>query len=92
MLREAIENWVSLRVMALQGCEVTLDPTTLSLPPPAVVPQPGNGTPRTVALLSLFDGTGMVRVGMEDLLRLVDARAALVASGFSELNRTLAHA
>eukprot|EP00974_Lingulodinium_polyedra_P080137 7762782-Lingulodinium_polyedra.AAC.1 len=34
----------------------------------------------------------MVRVGMKDLLRLVDARAALVANGLSELNRTLAHA
>eukprot|EP00974_Lingulodinium_polyedra_P021157 2043478-Lingulodinium_polyedra.AAC.1 len=63
--------------MALQGREVTLDPTALSLPPPAIVPQSGNGASRTVGLLSLFDGTGMVRVGMEDLLRLVDARAAL---------------
>eukprot|EP00974_Lingulodinium_polyedra_P115580 11155886-Lingulodinium_polyedra.AAC.1 len=78
--------------MAPQGCEVTLDPRALSLPPPANVPEADSGTSRTVALLSLFDGTGMVRVGMEDLLRLVDARAVLVASGFSELNRTLAHA
>eukprot|EP00974_Lingulodinium_polyedra_P123870 11188381-Lingulodinium_polyedra.AAC.1 len=47
MLREAIENWVSPRVVALQGCEVTLDPTTLSLPPPANMPQAGDGASRT---------------------------------------------
>eukprot|EP00974_Lingulodinium_polyedra_P012630 1222722-Lingulodinium_polyedra.AAC.1 len=34
----------------------------------------------------------MARVGMEDLLRLLHARASLVASGFSEINRTLARA
>eukprot|EP00974_Lingulodinium_polyedra_P075083 7275637-Lingulodinium_polyedra.AAC.1 len=59
MLREAIENWVSLRVMALQGREVTLDPTALSLPAPANAPRVAGGAPRAVALLSLFDGTGM---------------------------------
>eukprot|EP00974_Lingulodinium_polyedra_P031226 3004353-Lingulodinium_polyedra.AAC.1 len=61
MLREAIENWVPLRAMALQGCEVTLDPTALSAPAPVQCPRALGGSARAIALLSLFDGTGMVR-------------------------------
>eukprot|EP00974_Lingulodinium_polyedra_P066694 6456040-Lingulodinium_polyedra.AAC.1 len=45
-------------------------------------------TPRTIALLSMFDGTGMVRLGLDDLLRRIDATGALVASGFAELDPT----
>eukprot|EP00974_Lingulodinium_polyedra_P028075 2711890-Lingulodinium_polyedra.AAC.1 len=59
MLREAIENWVSLRVMVLQGREVTLDPTALSLPALAIAPRVASGAPRAVALLSLLNGMGM---------------------------------
>eukprot|EP00974_Lingulodinium_polyedra_P044518 4270331-Lingulodinium_polyedra.AAC.1 len=59
MLREAIEKWVSLRAMTLQGSEVTLDPSALSPPTPAGAPRADGGASRTVALLSLFDGTGM---------------------------------
>eukprot|EP00974_Lingulodinium_polyedra_P056708 5454774-Lingulodinium_polyedra.AAC.1 len=46
--------------------------------------------PRAIALLSLFDGTGIMRLGLDDLLWRIGATGALVASGFAELDPALA--
>ena len=97
MVREAVENWVSLGVMGMEHGRVMIvpgsvctPPVTASLPPPATGAQvPG---PRPVALLSLFDGTGMARLGLDDLLRMAGAPQALVCSAFAELDDELATA
>eukprot|EP00974_Lingulodinium_polyedra_P044521 4270648-Lingulodinium_polyedra.AAC.1 len=46
--------------------------------------------PRAIALRSRFDGTGMMRLGLDDLLRRINATGALVANGFAELDPALA--
>eukprot|EP00974_Lingulodinium_polyedra_P058858 5665961-Lingulodinium_polyedra.AAC.1 len=55
MMQEAIENWVSLQVMALDGRDITLDLTHLAQPELAIPTQPMAAAPRAIALLSLFD-------------------------------------
>eukprot|EP00974_Lingulodinium_polyedra_P053169 5110321-Lingulodinium_polyedra.AAC.1 len=45
-----------------------------------------------MVLLSLFDGTGMVRVGVDDMLRRLGAPMVLRASYFAEINSGLANA
>eukprot|EP00974_Lingulodinium_polyedra_P050635 4870373-Lingulodinium_polyedra.AAC.1 len=45
-----------------------------------------------MVLLSLFDGTGMVRVGVDDMLRQLGAPTILRASYFAEINSDLGNA
>eukprot|EP00974_Lingulodinium_polyedra_P070345 6806808-Lingulodinium_polyedra.AAC.1 len=45
-----------------------------------------------IVLLSLFDGSGMARVGLDDLLRRLQIPDALRASWFAEIDNTLATA
>eukprot|EP00974_Lingulodinium_polyedra_P132544 11222188-Lingulodinium_polyedra.AAC.1 len=47
---------------------------------------------RSIVLLSLFDGIGMVRVGVDDMLRQLGAPAVLRASYFVELRSDLGNA
>eukprot|EP00974_Lingulodinium_polyedra_P095240 9228233-Lingulodinium_polyedra.AAC.1 len=51
----------------------------------------GPGRPEMV-LLSLFDGSGMARVGLDDLLRRLRIPDALRASWFAEVDNILATA
>ena len=93
MVVEAAENWESLglaRVDRAAG-RLWIDGAAVrelederprwaamrSSPPP-----PGASPRGQVALLSLFDGTGMARPGMDDLLRMAGAPRALVSSAF----------
>eukprot|EP00974_Lingulodinium_polyedra_P114666 11103923-Lingulodinium_polyedra.AAC.1 len=45
-----------------------------------------------MVLLSLFDGTGMARVGVDDLPRTLGAPNVLLASFYVEINSTLSGA
>eukprot|EP00974_Lingulodinium_polyedra_P064044 6186160-Lingulodinium_polyedra.AAC.1 len=45
-----------------------------------------------MVLLSLFDGTGMARVGVDDLLRTLGAPNILCASFYVEINSTFSRA
>eukprot|EP00974_Lingulodinium_polyedra_P075065 7274128-Lingulodinium_polyedra.AAC.1 len=45
-----------------------------------------------MVLLSLFDGSGMARVGLDDLLRRLRIPDALRASWFAEMDNNLATA
>eukprot|EP00974_Lingulodinium_polyedra_P013273 1287674-Lingulodinium_polyedra.AAC.1 len=54
--------------------------------------RPGGAGPRPIVLLSLFDGTGMARAGVDDMLRSLQAPDALVGSFFAETNGELASA
>eukprot|EP00974_Lingulodinium_polyedra_P004365 408606-Lingulodinium_polyedra.AAC.1 len=69
-----IENWTEI------GQWVQSDGRLAARPDAA----PDNG--RKIVLLSLFDGTGMARVGLDDLLRRIGAEDALHASFFVEIN------
>eukprot|EP00974_Lingulodinium_polyedra_P077452 7499575-Lingulodinium_polyedra.AAC.1 len=63
--------------MALDGRVITLDLSQLAQPELAIPTQPMIRAPRAIALLSLFDGTGMMRLGLDDLLRRINATGAL---------------
>eukprot|EP00974_Lingulodinium_polyedra_P091184 8841746-Lingulodinium_polyedra.AAC.1 len=63
--------------MTLNDRVITLDLTQLAHPESAIATQPMAGAPRAIALLSLFDGTGMMRLGLDDLLRRINAAGAL---------------
>ena len=97
MVMEAIENWVLIGVMDLGHGTVAVQPGMVESPPgvasqPPAVNTGHEASARPIALLSLFDGTGMARVGMDDLLRMAGAPQALTSSTFVELNDELAHA
>ena len=76
--------------MAVKPGMVESPPRMASQPPETNAGHEASARP--VALLSLFDGTGMARVGMDDLLRMAGAPQALTNSAFVELNDELAHA
>ena len=97
MVMEAIENWVSIGVMDVGPDTVALHPGVVESPPRVASQPPAENAgheagARPVALLSVFDGTGMARLGMDDLLRMAGAPQALTNSAFVELNDELAHA
>eukprot|EP00974_Lingulodinium_polyedra_P067579 6544275-Lingulodinium_polyedra.AAC.1 len=60
MMQEAIDNWVSLQVMVLNGRDIALNLAHPAQPELAIPTQPMVRAPRAIALLSLFDGTGMM--------------------------------
>eukprot|EP00974_Lingulodinium_polyedra_P052645 5064390-Lingulodinium_polyedra.AAC.1 len=91
-LRETLENWESLHIMTIQRQEVALHLPNLENHAAATAPHNPATPRRTITLLSLCDGTGMARVGLEDLLRMLNARGALTANYFSELDPALAEA
>ena len=97
MTMEAVENWASLGVVEIGAGAVAIRPGTVSSPP-VTASQPPTGAggretnPRLVALLSLFDGTGMARLGMDDMLRMAGSAGALVYSAFAEIDGVLATA
>ena len=47
-------------------------------------PAPAAGQGQALALLSLFDGSGLARLAMGELVEALGARQAFVASGFAE--------
>eukprot|EP00974_Lingulodinium_polyedra_P063905 6171403-Lingulodinium_polyedra.AAC.1 len=63
--------------MMLDGRDIFLDLTHLAQPELAIPAQPMTAAPRAIALLSLFDGTGMMRLGLDDLRRRIGATGAL---------------
>eukprot|EP00974_Lingulodinium_polyedra_P064616 6242009-Lingulodinium_polyedra.AAC.1 len=67
MLREAWEKWEPLHIMRIRGCEVVVFPPAMTPGAVAASPHgPAAQAVRIVALLSLFDGAGMARVGLDD--------------------------
>ena len=81
-IREALENWQSLGLVLLDAQaqhaslhlamidEIESDvPAWITRGPAPVAPAPPAATTPAIALLSLFDGVGMARVGTDGLLR-----------------------
>ena len=94
---EAAENWASLGVVEIGAGTVIIRPGTVSSPPVTASQPPTSAggreiSLRPVALLSLFDGTGMARLGMDDMLRMAGSAGALVYSAFAEIDGVLATA
>ena len=54
--------------------------------------EPRTAGGKYIVLLSLFDGSGIARLGLDDLLRMAEAQYSLVGSFFAEVNDTLARA
>ena len=99
MLREALSNWVSLGILRCCAMDDTVTvlreqlaavadaaPSWPTLPLPPAPAQPH--TPRPIALLSLFDGSGMARLALGELLRMLGCPAALVRSDFVAVSYT----
>ena len=104
-VQEALENWVSLLVFRIDSAAGTvlalrdyIAALALELPSWAGgrTPEAGNApTPPadvipTIALLSLFDGSGLARLAVEELLRALGLANRLVQAGFAELQDDLA--
>ena len=101
MIQEAIENWQSLTVFRVDGATGRVRIMPDSQPPQA--PRWASGLPRAasvnvnnqgrpVALLSLFDGSGLARLAIGELLEALGMRHTLVASGFAEWDTQRAEA
>ena len=82
--RQAVSMWHDLEVARCDGNTVTLlrgsppsqpNPSGWAQRAPSVLPGP-----RAVALLSLFDGMGTARLGLDDLLEHIGRRDALTHS------------
>eukprot|EP00969_Alexandrium_andersonii_P126272 5581826-Alexandrium_andersonii.AAC.1 len=102
MIRECVEHWAGLEVVearedgCLRICPDSLTPPPLLLAAPAAPPAtpvdaPGFlGGRAPLALLSLFDGIGTARLGVEDALAALPQQGRLVASWFVESDEQLA--
>eukprot|EP00974_Lingulodinium_polyedra_P016528 1601949-Lingulodinium_polyedra.AAC.1 len=93
MLQEALDNWGSPQLMQMRGVAVVVYPAELKdHADPTILYGPAAQVARAMILLSLFDGTGMARVGLDAILRMANAREVPVASFFAERDPRLAGA
>ena len=94
--RQALDMWQDLDVVELDGDTITLhEGSPPSQPAPAGWAQqavPLTPSCRSIALLSLFDGMGTARLGIDDLLGHLGRREALTHSWFVESDATLRQA
>ena len=100
MLREALEIWAGLAVFTFcrESDSFGLRPgTSIPMSPPGpqwanhpTPPPPAPG--RNLALLSLFDGVGTARLGVDDILAACGSTTPLSHSWFVERDAALSHA
>ena len=104
MVQEALENWQNLELLRLDsragvihvdrgriqalGHEPTEGLWTSNAPRATTAPGDGASTP--LALFSLFDGTGLARLAVGELLAATCGGPVLVQSVFAELDNDLA--
>ncbi len=103
LLPDVMASWTGLNLLTAQGdriCLINTDrvtpdsPVTLACwlpatPPASRLATSANPRPR-LALLSLFDGTGLARVALDQRLRAMGPAApTLVASAFAEIQASL---